>query len=150
MPLSLIFGWLIPLVSGGEFSVFFTLGIFCFISLLRFLDDFFDYENDRGRKQQYLSKNALLVLITVSAILFVAFNCLAFGLWGLLCILFLGYALLEERFTFLQSFLMLLFSLYAILLTSRSASINIPSWIFLGLSLILPILFGIYKRSKRK
>ncbi len=149
--LSIALSLFIPFIVGSAFSHWLVLCIFSLVMLLRFTDDFFDFEKDRARREQYISKKALLVFMITSSVLFVVFNVLCFGSWGLLSALFVLYSLAEEKIELLQSFLMFLYSLYVILLMSRpNIGINIPSAMYLCAALILPVIFGIYKRSKRK
>ena len=128
-------------------------GIFFLLALLmRIADDYCDYEKDseRGRVCE-LSKKGLALLYLVLSLIFLALHILAFGAWGLVALLFIGYILLEERAEILQRVFMLILSCsYLLLLCGEINLRSVAIDLWLAISLIAPTLFAIYKRRKRK
>ncbi len=149
--IGILFGGAVAYVTDSKISVFFILSVFCLALFLRFTDDIFDYERDKGKKPQHLTKITLCLLALAAALLFTVFNVIVFRLLGFLSIIFVLYALAQEKFVILQGFFAFFYSLYSIaLFILPSFDFTAPIGVFLALSLIIPIFFGIYKRSKRK
>lgn len=152
LALALVLSAIFVLISGRPMWLELT-GIFFLLALLmRIADDYCDYERDaeRGRSCE-LSKRGLAVLYTALSVIFLAIHVLAFGVWGLTALLFVGYILLEERLEILQRIFMLILSCSYLLLLC--GEINVRSFaapLWLAFSLIAPTLFAIYKRRKRK
>ncbi|MBQ8921251.1 MAG: hypothetical protein IJ060_03700 [Oscillospiraceae bacterium] len=88
----------------------------CFMLMLRTADDCFDYEQDRGRKKQYLRKNQLLLMLCVLGAVLVLLHLWFFGMPGLICLAAVGYIPLMNRFPVIKpAFLPLLFAMYDLL-----------------------------------
>lgn len=152
LALALVLSAIFVLISGIPMWLELT-GIFFLLALLmRIADDYCDYERDaeRGRACE-LSRKGLALLYASLSVVFLALHILAFGVWGLTALLFIGYILLEERVEILQRIFMLILSCsYLLLLCGEINVRSVAAPLWLAFSLIAPTLFAIYKRRKRK
>lgn len=88
----------------------------CLMLMLRAADDLSDYEQDRGRKTQYLSKKQLAVMLIVLCAAFITMHLLFFGISGLMCVAAICYIPLMNRVWAVKpTFLPLLFLMYDLL-----------------------------------
>ena len=152
LALSLVLSAIFVFLSGDQMWLALT-GIFFLLALLmRIADDYCDYEKDaeRGRVCE-LSRKGLALLYASLSVIFVAIHILAFGAWGLVALLFVGYILLEEHAEILQrAFMLFLSCSYLLLLCGEINFRSVAVDLWLVFSLIAPTLFAIYKRRKRK
>ena len=98
---------LISLLTGGvrlELLPLFALLAY----MVRMLDDHHDYDTDT--KQKPLTKKTLLLLLIVFGAVYGALDLLFFGLRGLICLLPLACAVLQNRFEVLKLFFLTLVS----------------------------------------
>ncbi len=148
---SLLFTTLIGYLASVGFSLslfFILLTALCMIGVT---DVIFDFKNDAERKVQLLSQRELIILDVVLAIIFCAANIFTYGYIGIAGCLFVPYIILEEKFTVMQKFLMFLMSLYYLTVVSPNGLvISIPTAVFMILSLIIPLFYSAYKRSRAK
>ena len=124
---------LISLLTGGvrlELLPLFALLAY----MVRMLDDHHDYDTDT--KQKPLTKKTLLLLLIV----------LFFGLRGLICLLPLACAVLQNRFEVLKLFFLTLVSAIYTAMYTRLDSVWII--IFLCCTLLLAVGFYVYKTSR--
>lgn len=127
----------------------FALSFLLFI-LLRTADDYFDFEKDRGRKEQPLSKRGILSIMLVVAALFVGLNVLFYLLYGLCSIIVLGYLLAQQKVGFLKLFFMPIVSAYYFYLNRTGDLPYLAIGIYLAVCLILSVAFYIFKRKRFK
>ena len=98
---ALVLAALISLLTGGlrwELLPLFTLLAYC----VRLLDDHHDYDTDT--KPKPLTKKTLLLLLIVFFAVYAALNLLFFGVRGLLCLLPVACAVLQNRVEVLKLF----------------------------------------------
>ena len=143
--IALVFSGLISLLTQGvrwELLPLFTLLAY----ILRFFDDYFDYDTDT--KEQPLSKSTLRLLLIIFCAVFVALNICFFRLYGLISVLLAAYALLQNRFELMKPFFLTLVSAFYIAAYTEIGSL----WVILYLcgSLLLSVGFFIYKKKKKK
>ena len=134
---------LISLLTGGvrlELLPLFALLAY----MVRMLDDHHDYDTDT--KQKPLTKKTLLLLLIVFGAVDGALNLLFFGLRGLICLLPLACAVLQNRFEVLKLFFLTLVSAIYTAMYTRLDSVWII--VFLCCTLLLAVGFYVYKTSR--
>lgn len=109
------------------------------ILLTRFFDDFFDYNEDKGKR---ISKKNSITLIIISTILYLTINIVTYKLRGTLSLLIILYLILMNKFETLKLFLLTLVTLYYYLLNNNT------NYYVLIITLIISILYSIIKRWK--
>ncbi len=130
-------------------SIAVWINIYLILLILRVTDNIYDYEKDLAYKNTLYSKKQLYQLNAVFNSLFFILNIYLYKSLGLLSIVFIGYVFLQEKHKVLQPFLMMFLSLYLLRTYSFSiASMNVRIYGFLIVTIILPLFFGVYKRSK--
>ncbi len=148
---SLFFTALISATVGTAFSPGLFFILLTLLCMIRVTDDIFDFEKDVQRKEMLLNKKELAILDIALAVIFCAANIFSYGYIGIAALLFVPYVILEEKFTVMQQFLMFLLSLYYLTVSSpEDLVLTAPIAIFLILALIMPLFYGVYKRSRAK
>ena len=140
---ALVLAALISLLTGGlrwELLPLFTLLAYC----VRLLDDHHDYDTDT--KPKPLTKKTLLLLLIVFFAVYAALNLLFFGVRGLLCLLPVACAVLQNRVEVLKLFFLTLVSAIYTAMYTRLNSV----WciVFLCGTLVLAVGFYIYKTAR--
>lgn len=85
---------------------------------LRIQDDIYDYDRDKAKKKQYLTKKQLIFTDAVMWLILIVSNVLSFGVMGLLAILIPAYTFLWEKFPPLKVLFAPLVFLYYVLPTT--------------------------------
>ncbi|MDD6395689.1 MAG: hypothetical protein PUB37_05845 [Firmicutes bacterium] len=149
--ISLFFTVLISLIACVNFSVNLFFVLVTLLCMIRVTDDIFDFERDAQRRTQLLSKKELVLLDIALSVIFCTANIFSYGYIGTVALLFVPYVILEEKFTVMQQFLMFLLSLYYLTVSSPAGLLlTVPTYVFLIFSLIIPLFYGVYKRSRSK
>lgn len=121
--------------------------ILLIIVLARVIDDRFDYDQDAGKRNQYLGKRELALTGTVLAFLFAAVSVLFFGRWGWLSLLFIGWLIGEEYLDIMEILLPPLFALY--LIYAYRFTLSTGSLIYSAVILLLSAAFKACKNKRR-
>lgn len=147
--ISFILTILFCIVIEEAISISLWMNIYIILIVLRITDNIYDYEKDIKQKRIKFTKKQLYRLNLLFVFLFFTLNIYLYGEIGLLSLIFIAYIFLQEKYEFLQSFLMMFLFLYFLKTYSISLSNgNIRIYGFLILTIILPIAFGKYKRRK--
>lgn len=151
---SVVISLIISLILRGiwDFSLFlklFALSFLLFV-LLRAADDYFDYEKDRRRKKQPLTKRGILYLMLVVAAFFVWLNVLFYSFFGLCSIIVLGYLLAQQKAEFLKLFFMPVVSAFYFYFNRTGNMPFLAIGIYLAVCLILSLAFYFFKRKRSK
>lgn len=131
--------------TGHLIQVFFE--ILLIIVLVRVIDDLFDYDQDAGKRNQYLGKRELALTGTILAFLFAAVSVLFFGRWGWFSLLFIGWLILEEYLDIMEILLPPLFALY--LICAYRFTLSTDCLIFSAVLLLISAAFKSYKSKRR-
>lgn len=124
-----------------------SIEILLIIVLVRVIDDRFDYDQDAGKRTQYLGKRELALTGTVLAFLFAAVSVLFFGRWGWFSLLFIGWLILEEYLDILEILLPPLFALY--LICAYRFTLSAGCLIYAAVILLISAVFKSYKSKRR-
>lgn len=120
------------------------------ILLLRFADDFFDYEKDKEKKEQPLSRRGILIIMLIVGAIFIILNVLFYSLLGLCSIFILAYILVQQKAEFLKIFFMTLASAHYFCFNRTDDMPILPICIFLAVCLILSAAFYFFKMKRAK
>lgn len=112
--------------------------------LLRLLDDYADYDTDVREKP--LKKPVIRLLTAVLSAVFLAVNLVFFGAKGLVCLLLLVYALLQNRFEVMKLFFLTVTS--ALYLALYEKPLSLWSVVYLCATLLLAVGFYLFKRHR--
>ena len=110
------------------------------ILLVRFIDDYFDYEKDKGKR---IDKKNLIILICFVSLLYIVLNIVLYNYLGLLSIVIVAYFFLMNKIEILKIFSLSLITGYYYLIN------NDVNYIVLIITLGISIIFYIVKRCKK-
>lgn len=116
--------------------------------LLRLADDYCDYEKDREKKEQPLSKCQILLTVAVTILIFVLLNLYFYQLSGLGSLCILVYLLLQQKAETMKIFFMPLVSGYYFYVNQTSGMLTCVISGYLVISVGLSVLFYWSKRRK--
>ncbi len=108
--------------------------------LIRFIDDYFDYNKDKGKR---LDKYNLIILICIFSLIYIILNYVLYGYFGLLSIIIIAYFFLMNKVEILKIFSLSLITEYYYLIN------NDINYIVLIITLIISIAFYIIKRWRK-
>ena len=154
--LSLAFGFLMALLLQAWRDVLLLCRlaslILLLMLLLRLADDIFDYEKDREKKAQPLTRRQLLGTAIVLMGIFTLLNLWFFGLPGLGGLLVLAYLWVQQKVSFMKPFFMPAASAFYFYVCNDAYSLGGTLWwavgVYLALCLGASLLFYICKERK--
>ena len=110
------------------------------IFLIRFVDDYFDYEIDKGKRA---SKKNLIFLICLFSLIYIILNVVLYKNIGLLSIIIIVYLLLMNKIDILKVLTLPLITAYYYLIMG-----NLNYYVLI-ITLVISIVFYMVKRWKR-
>jgi len=110
------------------------------IFLIRFIDDYFDYEKDKVKR---IDKNILIILICIFSLIYILLNIVLYNYLGLLSIIIIAYFFLMNKIETLKIFSLSLITEYYYLIN------NDVNYMVLIITLVISIVFYIVKRWKK-
>ena len=116
--------------------------------LLRLADDYSDYEKDRDKKEQQLSKRQILLTVAVTMIIFVLLNLYFYQVSGLVSLCILVYLLLQQKVEIMKMFFMSLVSGYYFYVDQTSGMLTYVISGYLVICVGLAVVFYWIKRRK--
>lgn len=116
--------------------------------LLRLADDYSDYEKDRDKKEQPLSKRQILLTVAVTMIIFVLLNLYFYQVSGLGSLCILVYLLLQQKAEMMKVFFMPLVSGYYFYVNQTSSTLTYVISSYLVICVGLAVVFYWIKRRK--
>lgn len=116
--------------------------------LLRLADDYSDYEKDRDKKEQQLSKRQILLTVAVTMIIFVLLNLYFYQVSGLVSLCILVYLLLQQKVEIMKMFFMPLVSGYYFYVNQTSGMLTYVISGYLVICVGLAVVFYWIKRRK--
>lgn len=146
--LSVLIAFLFALTVHGNAVLFAKMVciIFLLLWILRVQDDIQDYETDRLRKMQPLTKRQLTIVLVVLITVWSVLHLISYGITGLLCLAVLSCTLLWKRIPILKIFfLALLVGMYWIF---NSVEFCVWHTIILVICPIISITYATIKKRK--